>query len=133
LHRDGRYSLYDAEIAAENYLRGVQVSADDGRLTFKTVFPGAYAGRWPHMHFEVYESVDAATNGTGKLRTSQLALPRQTCEQVYANTGYEQSARNLQQTSLDADMVFGDGYASQLASASGNVGDGIALKLNVGV
>jgi hypothetical protein len=30
-------------------------------------------------------------------------------------------------------MVFSDGYKSQLATVTGSVEDGIALKLNVGV
>ena len=89
--------------------------------------------RWPHLHFEVYESLGAATSATSKLRTSQLALPRETCEAVYATAGYEQSVENLAQTSLDGDMVFSDGYASQLATASGTPDSGITLKLNVGV
>lgn len=131
--RNGNYSLYSEGVTEENYLRGVQEADDDGRLEFTTIFPATYSGRWPHMHFEVYESVDAAAGGTGKLRTSQLALPQETCEQVYATSGYQQSAQNLRQTSLDTDMVFSDGYASQLAAASGNVDEGIGLKLNVGV
>ena len=40
---------------------------------------------------------------------------------------------NLSQTSLDTDMVFSDGYKSQLATTSGSVDDGFAIKLNVGV
>ena len=48
------------------------------------IFPGCYAGRWPHVHFEVYESLDAATSAHHKLRTSQLAFPQDVCEQVYA-------------------------------------------------
>ena len=108
----GRYSLYDQDVAEENYLRGVQESDADGRLSFETIFPAAYAGRWPHMHFEVYESLDAAASGGEKLRTSQLALPKATCDEVYATSGYEQSVENLSQTSLDTDMVFSDGYKS---------------------
>ena len=131
--REGRYSLYDGAISGENYLRGVQESDADGRLRFTTIFPAAYQGRWPHVHFEVYESLDAATAGAGKLRTSQLAIPQETCEAVYATAGYEQSVANLAQLSLDGDMVFSDGYASQLAKASGGVEDGITLSLNVGV
>jgi protocatechuate 3,4-dioxygenase beta subunit len=131
--REGRYSLYDPAVASENYLRGVQVSDRDGRMTFQTIFPGAYAGRWPHMHFEVYENLDAAASAATKLRTSQLALPQEICEQVYATEGYEQSVENLAQTSLASDSVFSDGYASQLAKTSGSVADGIALRLNVGV
>jgi protocatechuate 3,4-dioxygenase beta subunit len=129
----GRYSLYDEGIADENYLRGVQESDADGKVTFKTIFPAAYAGRWPHIHFEVYESLDAATGAGTKLRTSQIALPQETCDAVYATTGYEQSVQNMSQTSLDTDNVFSDGYASQLATAAGGVADGITLKLNVGV
>jgi protocatechuate 3,4-dioxygenase beta subunit len=129
----GRYSMYDQEIAAENYLRGVQETDANGKVAFTTIFPAAYSGRWPHIHFEVYESVDAATSAGSKLKTSQIALPAETCELVYATTGYEQSAQNFSQTSLETDNVFSDGYASELATTSGTVDDGIAIKLNVGV
>jgi protocatechuate 3,4-dioxygenase beta subunit len=131
--REGRYSLYDESIAGENYLRGVQESGADGKLTFQTIFPAAYQGRWPHIHFEVYESLEAATAGQGKLRTSQLAIPQDVCETVYATSGYEQSVQNLAGTSLDSDMVFSDGYASQLAQVTGDVEGGYTLTLNVGV
>ena len=130
---DGAYSLYDERVASENYLRGVQESDANGKLTFQTIFPAAYSGRWPHMHFEIYESLDAATSGGAKLKTSQLALPENVCDTVYATSGYEQSVSNLAQTSLDTDMVFSDGYASQLATVSGTVDDGLTIKLNVGV
>jgi len=129
----GRYSMYDGDVAEENYLRGVQESDDEGKVRFTSIFPAAYSGRWPHIHFEVYESLDAATSGGSKLKTSQIALPKESCELVYATQGYEQSVQNLAQTSLDSDMVFSDGYASQLATTSGAVDSGIAIKLNVGV
>jgi protocatechuate 3,4-dioxygenase beta subunit len=130
---DGQYSLYDDAVAGENFLRGVQESDADGRLAFDTIFPGAYAGRWPHIHFEVYAGLAAATAGTGKLRTSQIAIPQDICEAAYATAGYEQSVRNLAGTSLESDMVFSDGYASQLAKSSGSVEDRVTLALNVGV
>ena len=131
--RAGRYSLYDGDVASENYLRGVQESDGDGKLAFETIFPAAYSGRWPHIHFEVYESLDAATAASTKLRTSQIALPADVCERVFATSGYEQSVQNLGATSLESDMVFSDGYAGQLAKASGDVEPGITLALNVGV
>lgn len=132
-NREGQYSMYDEAVADQNYLRGVQVSDKRGKVEFTSIFPAAYAGRWPHMHFEVYESVDAARSGGSKLRTSQLAIPKDVCDAVYATAGYEQSVQNLAQTSLDTDMVFSDGYSSQLASWSGSPEDAIALKLDVGV
>jgi protocatechuate 3,4-dioxygenase beta subunit len=130
---EGQYSLYDQAIAGENYLRGVQESDSDGKVKFTSIFPAAYSGRWPHIHFEVYESLDAATSSGSKLRTSQIALPKDACDRVYATAGYEQSVQNLAQTSLDTDMVFSDGYSSELATTSGDVNDQIAIKLNVGV
>jgi protocatechuate 3,4-dioxygenase beta subunit len=131
--RDGRYSLYSEGLTQENYLRGVQETGGDGSARFTSIYPGAYSGRWPHVHFEVYPSLQAATTAAGKLRTSQLALPEAACRQVYATEGYGQSLQNLAQTSLDTDMVFGDGYSLQLATVTGSVAHGMTATLNVPV
>jgi protocatechuate 3,4-dioxygenase beta subunit len=131
--REGRYSLYSEGVAQENYLRGVQETGSDGTVTFTSIFPAAYSGRWPHVHFEVYPSLDAATTAGGKLRTSQLAFPEDACRQVYGTDGYGQSVQNLAQTSLESDMVFSDGYSLQLAKVTGNVSDGMTATLNVPV
>ena len=42
--RAGRYSLYNAGVTDQNYLRGVQESDADAELTFITIFPGCYGG-----------------------------------------------------------------------------------------
>ena len=57
----GRYSMYTQGVENENYLRGVQAAGDDGIVEFTSVFPACYSGRWPHIHFEVYPSLEAAT------------------------------------------------------------------------
>ena len=132
--RAGQYSVYDRAVADENYLRGVQASGADGTVTFTSVFPACYSGRWPHIHFEVYRSVDEATATGQLLATSQLALPEATCATVYATTGYEQSVRNLARVSLTQDMVFADdGGVSQLATMSGDVSGGYTAALTVGL
>ncbi len=131
--RDGSYSMYSDAAADENYLRGVQEAAEDGSLEFTTIFPACYSGRWPHMHFEVYESLDAATSASSKLRTSQLALPQDVCETVYATDGYEQSVTNLAQVSLDSDGIFSDGYSLQMAKLTGSVDEGYVATLNIPV
>jgi protocatechuate 3,4-dioxygenase beta subunit len=130
---DGRYSLYSEGITQENYLRGVQEAGGDGSVEFASIYPAAYSGRWPHIHFEVYPSLQAATTAGGKLRTSQLALPEDACRLVYATDGYDQSLTNMAQTSLDGDNVFSDGYSLQLATVSGDVTDGMTASLNVPV
>ena len=132
--RDGGYSLYSPGLEDVNYLRGVQSAGADGTVEFTTIFPAAYAGRWPHIHFEVYESVDGATSDGPIVKKSQIALPKETCEAVYATSGYEQSVTNLAQTSLSSDLVFGDdGGIHQIASMSGSVENGYTAALTIGV
>jgi protocatechuate 3,4-dioxygenase beta subunit len=130
---NGNYSLYASGLTAENYLRGVQETDAGGVVTFTSIYPGAYSGRWPHIHFEVYPSLAKAGTATGKLRTSQLALPQAACATVYATDGYGQSAGNLARSSLEGDMVFSDGYSLQLATVTGTVGQGMTAALTVPV
>ena len=130
---NGRYSLYSQGVTNENYLRGVQAADTAGMVTFTSIFPGAYAGRWPHVHFEVYPSLAKATGAAGRLATSQLALPAATCQAVYATAGYSTSVRNLAQTSLASDNVFRDGYAQQLATVTGGGSAGYTASLAVPV
>jgi hypothetical protein len=68
-----------------------------------------------------------------QLRTSQIALPEDASNQVYATAGYEQSVRNLSGTSLASDNVFSDGYSLQLGKATGDVTSGMTVTLNVPV
>jgi protocatechuate 3,4-dioxygenase beta subunit len=129
--REGGYSLYPDGVADQNYLRGVQAASPDGTVTFQTIFPGAYSGRWPHIHFEVYPSLAEATRAGAAVATSQLAFPSGACESVYATSGYGPSRQNFAGTSLASDNVFADGYARQLARVTGNVGSGLIAALTV--
>jgi len=131
--RGGNYSLYSSAVLTQNYLRGVQAADSNGKVTFTTIFPGCYSGRWPHIHFEVFPSLTAATNIANKVATSQIALPKATCDLVYATSGYSASVTNLSQISLATDNVFSDGASLQLATMSGNVTDGFTARLTVAV
>ncbi len=132
---NGGYSMYSSGIAGENYLRGVQVTDAKGEVTFTSIFPACYSGRWPHIHIEVYSSVDEATSGANAISTTQLAMPQSACDTVYAQTSlYPASATNLARVSLSSDTVFGDdGGVYELATATGNNADGWTTYLEVGV
>lgn len=131
--RDGNYSMYSSAVVSEDYLRGVQATDSSGTVVFQTVFPACYSGRWPHIHFEIYPTLNSAMLYRNKVATSQLALPESVCDEVYATTGYSQSVRNLAQLSLNTDNIFSDGYALQMASVTGNTTDGYVASLVVGV
>jgi protocatechuate 3,4-dioxygenase beta subunit len=123
--------MYSAGAENENYLRGVQLTDENGVVEFVTVFPACYPGRWPHIHFEIYTGLSEATIGANAAATSQLAFPEATCGDVFATTGYEASVGNLAALSLETDGVFRDGVERQLAAMSGNVTDGYVATLDV--
>jgi protocatechuate 3,4-dioxygenase beta subunit len=97
------------------------------------VFPGCYDGRWPHVHFEIYPSLSSVMSSANKIATSQLAFPEDVCAEVYATSGYTNSASNLSRVSLASDGIFRDGYATQLATTSGDVTSGYTATLDVAV
>jgi len=68
-----RYSLYSSGATNQNYLRGVQEADAGGKVTFTSIYPGCYAGRRPHIHFEVYPSLASSTSAANKSATSQIA------------------------------------------------------------
>ena len=131
--RDGNYSLYSQAAKNENYLRGVQEADASGVVTFQTIYPACYSGRWPHMHFEVYPGLAEATKAASLLATSQIALLEDTSNAVYATDGYEQSVRNMSQVSLATDNVFRDGAELETPTVTGSVDEGYVVNLTVGV
>jgi protocatechuate 3,4-dioxygenase beta subunit len=131
--RTGGYSMYSAGLANANYLRGVQAADESGRLEFTTIFPGAYAGRWPHAHFEVYPTLAHTTSAANVITTSQLALPEAVCRAAYAADGYDDSLANLARTSLAGDSVFRDGAGRQLVTVTGDATAGFVATLTVPV
>jgi len=136
--RDGLYSLYSAGAQDQNFLRGVQVTDANGRITFTTIFPGCYSGRYPHVHFEVYPSLAMATNYSNRTLVSQMAMPAGICSAVYAGaSGYAGSATNFAPISLGSDNVFGDNTAAQIAqqtpALSGSIEAGYTGTILIGV
>lgn len=131
--RAGLYSLYSAGATNQNYLRGIQETDASGRVSFTSIYPACYSGRWPHIHFEVYPSLATSTSQNNKIAVSQIALPKATNDLVYATAGYEQSVRNQAQVTLQSDMVFSDGASLELATMSGDVNSGLHATLTVAV
>jgi protocatechuate 3,4-dioxygenase beta subunit len=132
--RAGNYSLYSQDAADQNYLRGVQVADPQGRVSFTSIFPGCYSGRWPHIHFEVFDSLESAVAGGNTRLTSQIALPEHACTAVFAHdTGYAASVQNMSQVTLSSDNVFGDGWDAELAKVTGDPVAGMTVSLTIGV
>lgn len=132
----GRYSMYTSGVENETWLRGIQVADAAGRVTFTTVVPGCYQGRWTHFHFEVFGDLASATDVKNAIATSQVAFPADMLSAVYAGDGYAGSARNLARVGTQPadDGLFGDGDVSlQIPTMSGDVASGYAGSLPVAI
>lgn len=131
---DGLYSMYSDAVIDETYLRGIQVADAQGQVTFTTIVPGCYSGRWTHIHFEVYPDAASATNVSNQIATSQVAFPQDMLDAVYALDTYPGSARNLAQIgSLSNDNVFSDGWDLEMGTFTGDPSTGYVGTLAVAI
>ena len=74
---NGIYSGYGTA-KGKVFLRGIQITDSEGRVSFKTIYPGWYPGRGAHIHFKVY------TDNKSYI-TSQLYFPNEISKYVYEN------------------------------------------------
>ena len=97
-------------------------------MRFTAIVPGCYGGRYPHCHFEVFASAEAALRGERPLLVSQLAFPTAECRLIYRDDArYGDSLRNLERLPLSRDFVFGDtDAASQTVAMSGDPARGFS-------
>lgn len=78
----GIYSGYDRERSAgETFLRGTQFADASGIAEFRTLYPGWYEGRAPHIHVKAWLP-------DGRDLTSQLYFPDALSDQLYAQRPY---------------------------------------------
>ncbi|MGF7153802.1 dioxygenase family protein [Novosphingobium gossypii] len=135
----GRYSLYSSRITTESYLRGVQVTDSEGKVTFTTIYPACYSGRWPHIHFEIFTGgLTSASTGRSATLISQLAMPAATNTAVFSgDSRYTASIANYNAISLSSDNVFGNNTSAQLAqqtpALSGSIAAGYTGTVVVGI
>ena len=80
-------------------------------------------------------SLETATDEANKIATSQIALPKDVCDTVYATVGLRAERPEPGPGSASqSDMVFGDdGGVHQLGTMSGDVAGGYAVRLTVPV
>jgi protocatechuate 3,4-dioxygenase beta subunit len=119
----GNYSQY-GNARNETYLRGLQTTDGNGRVTFTTIYPGWYQGRATHIHVEI------TVNGRS-VKVTQIAFPEDVSAAVYRTGAYAAKGQNT--TTNARDNVFSDGFSEQLVSLAGDTSNGYAGTCQVGV
>jgi len=132
--KDGAYSGYSSTTNGnhlnESFLRGVQLTDSNGQVSFTTIYPGWYAGRITHIHFQVYLNDNLAVTATV---TSQIAFPQAVTKAVYDSDLYADRGQNTSVTDFAYDNIFSDGTSLQMATISGDTTTGYAASLVVGL
>jgi protocatechuate 3,4-dioxygenase beta subunit len=109
----GLYSLYTAP--QESYLRGLQRSDAGGQVRFRTIVPGCYDVRYPHIHVQLF--APGTRDGRAARLTTQLVIPEGMARATYADgQGYPGSAGAFERFPIERDGVFRDNSAAQLAA-----------------
>jgi protocatechuate 3,4-dioxygenase beta subunit len=130
--KDGNYSEYggtsmqSVNYQSVHFLRGRQVTSAAGLVSFRSIFPGWYSGRAPHIHVHIYDA-----SGTSLLVT-QIAFPTATCNTVYT-TATEYYTKGTQDTSNATDNVFSDSLDKQMSTISGSVAEGYVMTHSIKV
>jgi len=96
---DGEYSGFNG---ADNdtFMRGRQGVGNSGVASFRTVYPGWYPGRTPHVHIKVHVA-------GAEVHTGQLFMEESVTDAVYAREPY--ASRGERDTRNAADQIFRSG------------------------
>jgi protocatechuate 3,4-dioxygenase beta subunit len=91
------------------FLRGIQITARDGSVNFRTVFPGFYMGRTNHIHFKVRIDGHQADKTYAAGHTShvgQVFFPEEIATQLMQHEPY--THHKIHRTTQTEDHVFSD-------------------------
>jgi protocatechuate 3,4-dioxygenase beta subunit len=83
----------------DTFLRGRQTTDDNGQVIFRTIYPGWYTLRTPHLHLKIFEGENCNT-------TTQLFLPEALNQDLYRTVDYARQAE--QDTFNNTDLVIGN-------------------------
>ena len=89
---------HDVSTKGDTYLRGTQISGADGTVTFRSIYPGWYPRRTPHIHVKVF--LDAVT-----LVTGQIYFEDELSARIYRER-QPYATRPKQDTDNSSDFIF---------------------------
>lgn len=133
--KDGNYSQYGAtrmqptDYKSYKFLRGRQITDENGNVEFISIFPGWYESRATHIHVHIYDQ-------SGKsLKVTQIAFPEggnSAVAIVNSATDYGYT-KGLQGYTYNADdNVFSDDVdGNQIAKVTGSLEKGYVIEANI--
>lgn len=102
VYSDVRDRSFDTR--GKKFLRGYQITDQNGMVQFITIYPGWYPGRTVHIHFKI--RTDSASQQSYEF-TSQLYFDDALTDLIHAQTPYAVKGQRRQRNNLDG--IFRDG------------------------
>lgn len=115
------------DTTGKQFLRGYQVTGQDGVARFRTIYPGFYEGRTPHIHFKLRTDPDRAR---GREFVSQLYFDDAASDRVYAAAPY--SDNRQRRVRNEGDRIFRQG-GEELTLTLEPSGKGYQARFDVGL
>jgi len=110
------------------FLRGFQLTDANGKVQFKTIYPGWYSGRTVHIHFMI------RTTGAAGQRyefVSQLFFSDMLTDRVHAQKPYKRKGRR--NTRNADDNIYSKGGDQLLLNVTGNSSSSYIARINIGL
>jgi protocatechuate 3,4-dioxygenase beta subunit len=125
------------QIDGTRFLRGVQITNQQGIVEFVTIYPGWYQGRTIHIHLKVHTGGEGASEtypGGHVCHTGQLFFPEEVTEKISVLDPYIRR-RGVRRTTLEEDHVFRsqNGSSSIMHLERVAAADGLVATVNVAV
>jgi protocatechuate 3,4-dioxygenase beta subunit len=92
-------------VSGKTFLRGTQFADEEGRVSFRTVYPSWYRGRTPHIHFKVILE-------PREVAVSQLYFDDKLSDKVFAGSNAYVARRRGHGTYNENDMFMSGGRLS---------------------
>ena len=121
----GQYSDVESNVGRK-FLRGYQVTDEDGSAQFQTIYPGWYRGRAVHIHYKVRTDPDSEM---GYEFTSQLYFDDALTDEVYSQEPYAE--RGEPDLRNDDDGIFREGGDELMLSLSEDGQGGYASTFDI--
>lgn len=120
----GDYSAFN-NFVGQTFMRGIQVTDQNGMANFYSVYPGWYPGRATHIHFKVRLNSQTYV-------TSQFCFPENINSEIYATPLY--SGRGPNPTTNAADNIFHNAAPQYLImSVQQNINGGYDGNYTIGI
>lgn len=138
---DGWTKRDDGSTDDETFLRGIQITNEDGMAEFLTKFPGYYTTRTTHIHITAQAGAGANQSfaNTDVQHIGQLFFDEDLLSEVYSLAPYAAHKETLNRTTNAEDSILSvanaDGYSAMIDVdlLGATVADGLVGYITVGI